>query len=587
MRRLIAILFMGLSLNFVAQGANFTVSLDRDPMKMGEQATLSLTFEGGEPNTPPEPVVAGLQFVKTGNSQNYTIINGAASSSLTITYSVIPQKTGEFIIPSLTSEIGGERVTSRPVHLTVLKDEAPSNDEINSGQEPAFMKLVLPTKEVYVGQALSAQLEIYIRDDVQNFGNLQLTSTPLDGFSLGKMAEGQKFREQVGNRVYTVVPVLIGLTALKTGMLSAGPFTANVVVVLPDRNQQNQDPFFRPFFNQGVQKQIALSTESLNVSSQALPDPKPANFNGAIGDFTMNISVGPTNLTVGDPLTVHLQIAGKGTLDSVVLPDQSALQDFKIFPPTVKTDFSDKLGLEGSKTFEEIVTPQNNDVHEWPKFSVAYFNPEDRQYHTLSQPAVPLIVHAAAAVPPPTLATSKSSPPENQVPQDILPIKENLGQLEPETVPWVLQTKFLEIQSLPVLAFLAAFVWRKRVDNLANNPRRRRQRMVTQLIRNGLTDLRSMAAENKSDDFFALLFRLLQEQLGERLDCPATAITEAVVDERLSQLSASSALQASLRELFQWCNQARYAPVHGTNELNSVVSRFEKTITELQALKAS
>ena len=33
-------------------------------------------------------------------------------------------------------------------------------------------------------------------------------------------------------------------------------------------------------------------------------------------------------------------------------------------------------------------------------------------------------------------------------------------------------------QAVPVLAFLAAFVWRKRTDNLANNPRLRRQRAV-------------------------------------------------------------------------------------------------------------
>ena len=34
-----------------------------------------------------------------------------------------------------------------------------------------------------------------------------------------------------------------------------------------------------------------------------------------------------------------------------------------------------------------------------------------------------------------------------------------------------------------------------------------------------------------SDQFFATLSRLLQEQLGERLDLPASAITEAVIEE--------------------------------------------------------
>ena len=87
---------------------------------------------------------------------------------------------------------------------------------------------------------------------------------------------------------------------------------------------------------------------------------------------------------------------------------------------------------------------------------------------------------------------------------------------------------------MPVLAFLAAFVWRKRADSLANNPRLRRQRAVAALIASGLDDLKKYAAENQPDEFFATLFRLLQEQFGERLDCPASAITENVVEERLA-----------------------------------------------------
>jgi len=40
-----------------------------------------------------------------------------------------------------------------------------------------------------------------------------------------------------------------------------------------------------------------------------------------------------------------------------------------------------------------------------------------------------------------------------------------------------------------------------------------------------------------------------------------------------------------LRGLFQLCNQARYASVRGTGELNSVAAQFEKTIGGLQILK--
>ena len=78
----------------------------------------------------------------------------------------------------------------------------------------------------------------------------------------------------------------------------------------------------------------------------------------------------------------------------------------------------------------------------------------------------------------------------------------------------------------------------------------------------------------------------MQEQLGERLDCPASAITENVIDERAGSRGAPEATLNGLRELFQLCNQARYAPVRGSSELNSVAAQFEKLIGELQELKA-
>ena len=208
---------------------------------------------------------------------------------------------------------------------------------------------------------------------------------------------------------------------------------------------------------------------------------KPANFTGAVGNFTMTATAGPTNVTVGDPITVRVQISGRGALDAVTLPPQDAWRNFKTYPPTTKLETSDQFGFQGTKTFEQIISPQNSDVHELPPLTFSFFNPDDGQYHTLTQPAVPLVVKAAGASPMPTLAANKNPAPENQTPQDILPIKENLGTLAQNPVanrPLVAQPVFLAAQAVPVLAFLAAFIWRKRTDNLANNPRLRRQRAV-------------------------------------------------------------------------------------------------------------
>ncbi len=583
---LLTMLWVGLT---PVNAASFTASFDRDPITLGETVTLSLTFEGGQPATVPIPQVSGLQISQVGRSSQTTAdFNGHNSSTTTILFAVAPRQVGKFTIPALTTEIDGRQVSTQPVSLTVLKADAPSAAAVNSGSELAFMKLSLPKEKIYLGQVFTAQLQICWRDDVQSFGNFQITGTPVDGFTVGKMAQGQGHRTQIGNRIYTVVPLNIVLTAVKSGKLGIGPFTASATYLVPSPNQSGTDPFFRQFFNQGEQRQISMATEELNVQSLPLPTTNaPANFNGAVGEYTMTVSAGPTNVAVGDPITVRVQIAGRGALDAIALPDQPAWHDFKSYPPTQKTEPTDQLGIEGTKTFEQIVTPENTDVHELPPFTFSFFDPNTGDYHTLTQPATPLTVHSGGTTAAPVIAAAKPAGDEKPVtPQDILPIKDQLGTLTTVNAPLVTRPGFLALQSVPMLAFLAAFVWRNRTDSLANNPRLRRQRAVAQLVASGVNDLKKYAAANQSDEFFATLIRLLQEQLGERLDCPSSAITENVIEEHPVLRGTPTTTRDGLRELFQLCNQARYAPVRGSSELNSVAAQFKKTVGELQEVKA-
>ena len=59
-RGLVFMLVLGASLRMY--GATFTATLDRDTIKFGEQATLSLTISGGSPSVDPTlPKIPNLQ----------------------------------------------------------------------------------------------------------------------------------------------------------------------------------------------------------------------------------------------------------------------------------------------------------------------------------------------------------------------------------------------------------------------------------------------------------------------------------------------------------------------------------------------
>jgi len=575
-------------LPLTGRAATFTASVDRDTITLGESVTLSLAFGGGQPqNAPAPPQIPNLQITYIGPSSQFSVINGQVSSSITYNFTVTPRQAGDYTIPALSTDVGGEKLSSQPFTLKVLKPSAPPPEAMNSGSQLAFLKLVLPKKALYVGETIAAQMQVYVLNKV-GLAGLQLTSFPADGFNVGKMVESQRRQTQIGNSLYTIIPVNFTLKAIKGGPLTLGPVTANATLELPSASPRRD--LFDPFgmFGRTEQKQVVLATDPETVQSLPLPRENiPPGFTGAVGTYTMSFTAGPTNVAAGDPITVRIQLSGRGSLESLTLPDQPAWHDFKTYPPTSKVETADALGLQGTKTFEQIVTPQNPELKALPSVVFSFFDPEQKAYRTLSQPAVPLLVRPGGSTPTPTILNANRGAHDNPPPaQDIVPIKQRFGSLAQIGSPLLEQKWFLGLQSIPVLAFFSAVVWRRRTEYLANNPRLRRQRLVAQVVREGLHELRQAARAHKSDDFFVTLFRLLQEQLGERLDLPASAITESVVQERLRPLGVPDATLSSLEALFQTCNLARFAPIKSSQELAAIIPKLEAILGELRRLKA-
>ena len=573
-----------------ARAATFTAALDRDTLTLGESATLSLTFAGtSAQDAPALPEIPNLQITYVGPSSQFSFINGQVSSTVTHNFMVTARKEGEFTIPALVADVGGQKLTTQPLKLKVLKPGAPPQEAINSGTELAFLKLVVPKKEVYVGESFSVQLQFYLNSRVQGIEQSQQTAFPADGFNVIKMTEerGQRRQVQIGNAVYTMIPMDVALKAIKAGSFTLGPVTYSMVLALPSANRQRD--IFDPLgmMSRVEQKQVSLASEAQPIQSLTLPrENVPTNFNGAVGSYTLTLSAGPTNLAVGDPITVRVQISGRGSLDAITLPEQPAWAEFKSYPPTTKVETTDPLGLEGSKTFEQLLVPQNGDIKELPPLMFSYFDPELKAYRTLKHPAFPLVIRPNASASGPTVLASTRSTQENQPPaQDIVPNKQRLGSLAQIGPPLVQRSWFIGLQGVPVLALVSAFAWRKRSEQLANNPRLRRQRQVAQIIRDGMERLGQLATENKSDEFFGTLVHLLQERLGERLDVPANAVTESVIAERLRPKRVAEPLLGRLEELFQACNLARYAPVKSSQELAAFIPKLEKVLNELQEVK--
>jgi hypothetical protein len=131
-----------------------------------------------------------------------------------------------------------------------------------------------------------------------------------------------------------------------------------------------------------------------------------------------------------------------------------------------------------------------------------------------------------------------------------------------------------------LLTWLGVKAWRWRKDRLARDPRLRRRRHVARVLRAGLAELRTAAGRGDTEAFFATVHRLLQERLGEKLGLPATAVDELVL-ERTELQKLDEDLRAEVRELFQACTVARYAPGRLNAELGNFVPRVESALKRL------
>jgi len=571
-RWIVPILWLLASSGALKAAPGVTATLDRNTVSVGESVTLTVNFENLNPGGPPNlPAIQGITVAGVGQSTHMSIEPGGTVSLLSYNYVLVPSQPGDITIPAMSVAIQGQQFTTPVLKLKVLPA---SQAAPNPANETAFLRLVTPKNEIYLGEALPVDINLYFLE----LREARMPQLQAEGFTLGKMLQQRQTQSRVGGRVFMLVPFKSYVSGARVGNLTLGP--ASMQLAVPRANAR------RTIFGDIVDwQQVTLNSETQSIRVLSLPRTNvPPTFGGAVGTFNMSVTVGPTNVAVGDPITVKVTLTGQGLLEGINLPSQPAWSDFKVYTPNTKFDPADQFGLSGTKSFEQVVIPQSAEVKSLPAFQFSFFDPNLRTYRTLSGAPTPLLVRPVAAMA--NLPGTAPAPAQPAVTNDeIIHIKPFLSASPVSGAPLLTQPWFLGLQVVPLATWLSLFVVRRRREALANNPRLRRQLEVQRKIESGLTELRAHAAERQSEQFFALAFRLLQERLGERLDLPANAITEAVIDERLRPRNVPEPLLTELHELFQACNQARYARERSSQELASFIPRLEKALSESAAIK--
>ena len=420
-----------LSLANSGMAAQLEVSLDREQITLGETAVLEVVIRDGEPQSNPGLTAVPGLTIQAGSRQNQTsIINGRSSSAVIFSYPLLPSREGVFIIPPVQIRLDNKVVASKSLTLRVSKDP---NASANANKT-AFIRLALSKTNLVVGEVISAELQLFVVDG-RNLQQPQLTG---DGFLVQKLVQPSKTRTRSGNSIFNVLTYKIALSATKAGRLDVGPFSCSLEI--PERrNARRGDPNdpFTDFFGPSVTwREVVLTTDPAVVDVAPVPSTEGLpNFTGAIGQFTMRMQAGPTNVNAGDPITLRIEWQGQGNLDAISLPALN-LPGFKSYPPMATTKSQDPLGMEGSRFFEQVLIPESSDIKTIPSLALSYLDPITRKFVVLSNAAVPISVKgsplaANSANAAANATTPSPAPPPKAVFAHILPDPGTLTRLNP------------------------------------------------------------------------------------------------------------------------------------------------------------
>jgi hypothetical protein len=549
-----------------------SATLEPSQIALGESAQLTITSSGNAMDFPKLPEVAGLVFGLVGQSRRTQLINGATLSSSSIIVRVTPKAAGTFTIPGITSNSSPLVLRVTPPGGTALPGKSPGPGALGMGSSAngirmaadgaAYVRLILPKRDIYVGESVPVDIEVGLRDGFAR-PNALPTLVGSD-FTLNNLShQPEQTPKVVDGKPYMVLTWHSVVAAVKPGKFSLtveSPLTVRIRT-RPQRDSMIDDmlgdPFMQNFFGATVTKEITATSLPSDLTVLELPtQERPPNFSGAVGTFKIAGDISSTASAAGDPLTLRMHVTGSGNFDRVDSTMLEHLDQWKTYPPKSSFKASDALGLKGEKIFEQPLIASKPGVHTLPGLAFSYFDPGTHRYETVH--SAPLAVSISPSLADGSLnapqvpagTTSSARPPATAASNTGL--RPDHVATEPGTstlVPPYLQPRFLAIPSLLALTIAGGWLGLRRRESDSGNARDR-GRGPSKDIDRVLQDMETAARAGDA----ALFFNLARTALEAGRDGEADDIRRflALADE-----ANYAGLRPTHEEFEQWMQFTR------------------------------
>ncbi len=581
----------------LADPPKITAVLTSSEVVVGETVQLQIQIDNARASaiTPRDINVPGLQIHYTGESTQMTMRNFSVSSSITYSYTILPEKSGTYRIPPQTIRLGKDILQTPELTLRVADSPRatagargnrtpPGGPPAGSGQTAeekiAFAELLVPKKTAYVGEIIPVVLRIGFNSRTQ-LREMAVPQINGQGFTVQKLSEGEKNLETIGGQSYVVFTYKTAISAARPGDFQIGPVEEKANVLVARRSSgtrrrpfdpfDGEDPFSDPFFTMPFaglmeQHEINIKSELVSLEVKPLPPGAPASFSGAIGNFSMTAEANPKRVQVGDPITIKAAIAGRGNFDRMNAPELSDERGWHKYPPSSNFKQDDDVGISGTKSFELVVSP-NEKLTTIPPLVFSYFDPTKDRYITLQSEAVPITVEGNAQ-PAPAIAGAATGPGTRmagaQKPQDILHQIDERGKIALTFAPLYARPRFWLAQLFPLALVVGLLGWKVQHIRASNRAALRaaqlqheKDELLRKLRRNQLGPR----------DYFSDASRVVQLKTALKENNIEPATVDAETAARVFALNSEQSER--MRRLFAKSDELRYSGGGGDGALTS------------------
>ena len=564
--------------------------------KPDDKSFVAPSFEGFN-------VLAGPS-VSHGSSVQ--IINGSMTKSYnyTISYVLQAQGAGEKSIGVATIGVDGKSYSTQVTPIEVRQSSAEGgaaqdgrssqNNQTEQtleqraagqlAQDDLMLRFNVSRSSVYKGEALRATLKLYSRVNVIGSEGAKLPS--FDGFWSQQLeAEQGPFRETVGGKVYDAYN--LGeyiLYPQQSGKLTIESAKITIVAQMFVRNNRPRNSFFdntHDIYN--LRREVVSPAVTIDV--KPFPAGAPASFTGAVGKYTMEAHASLKEMAANSAANIDLKISGTGNIGFVQEPKITLPATFELYDvKSTEQIRTTAAGSNGFRRFEYPFIARAEGNYTIAPIEFTYFNPESRQYVTLTSDSF------AISVTPDKNSSSSSQVVSTIVGKqdikllgsDIRFIKLTRPNLHTVVSPLVFSPLYFVIVVAMVLLSVALyFVISKRIRDSHNTvlvKGRRANKVAVQRFRAAERYMR----EQNRHAFYEEMLRALWGYISDRFNIPVADLTKETIREELTRRGATEQAK-DITAIISLCEEAQYSPVESAT-MTEIYGRGIEIVSKIESI---